>query len=139
MTSIVFNKLTSCEKWDRYKDMNDDFYCPNCSTRTDKPYRASPFPGAKICCSNCDYTLTRRTGGGQLDPFNWHYGKPPKKTATIGASRIGLMGSIFRATYPDGDIKEFKAETWLEAVREIAGHATKLEVIGKYEIIDEDD
>jgi hypothetical protein len=77
MPRTPFNKLSSREKWERYETLKGKWYCPRCRHQTDKPYRASPFPRAEVCCGYCDYTLTCRTGGGQGDPFNWHYGKPP--------------------------------------------------------------
>lgn len=76
MPRTAFNKLSSRQKWERYGTLKGKWYCSNCHQQTDKPYRASPFSGAEVCCGYCDHTLTRRTGGGQSDPFNWHYGKP---------------------------------------------------------------
>ena len=46
--------------------------CPNCVTELDDgPKRASPFHGSSVCCGTCGAELTRRTGGGQMDPFKW--------------------------------------------------------------------
>jgi hypothetical protein len=67
-----FNTLRSREKWDTYKQMTGEWRCPACKeVDTGGPQRCSPFPGAERACGNCDYVLTRRTGGGQCDPFNW--------------------------------------------------------------------
>lgn len=76
MPRKAFNSLTSREKWDKWKSLKGKWYCPHCHRQTDKPRCASPFHGASICCGHCDFEFTRRTGGGQCDPFNWHYGKP---------------------------------------------------------------
>ena len=65
-----FNSLSSREKWNTYKKIMDKFICPKCKTES-IPSTCSPFPGAEKCCGECDFMLTRRTGGGQLDPFNW--------------------------------------------------------------------
>jgi hypothetical protein len=82
MPRTAFNNLSSRDKWDKYESLKGKWYCPNCGNRTNQPYRTSPFPGASVCCGNCDYELTRRTGGGQNDPFNWWYGKPPEPKST---------------------------------------------------------
>ena len=75
MDATEFNALPSQDKWDHLGQQNRAaWYCKNCGERTDKPRRADPFPRAEICCGNCDFTLTYRTGGGQLDPFNWTMG-----------------------------------------------------------------
>ena len=69
-----FNELPSQEKWDIYKKPHwkklGTFQCPNCKTKQN-PQRCSPFPGMTLHCSNCETILTRRTGGGQNDPFNF--------------------------------------------------------------------
>lgn len=70
MTPVEFNALTSRKKWDNYKKMSGIFICPNCKYMDD-PKMCSPFPGASMHCEECDYELTRRTGGGQSDPFGW--------------------------------------------------------------------
>jgi ribosomal protein S27E len=76
MTNADFNRLPCREKWDNYKKMRSKWYCPRCRQQTDVPRRSSPFHGAVIYCGNCSQMLTRRTGGGQLDPFLWHCGRP---------------------------------------------------------------
>jgi len=68
----VFNELYSREKWDTWKEQEGSWHCPQCGSKmTDGPNRASPFHGAQVLCGGCDSELTRRTGGGQGDPFNW--------------------------------------------------------------------
>jgi len=67
-----FNGLSSSrEKWNLVGRISGEWECPNCKSRLDSPRRCSPFAGSSIHCSNCEYELTRRTGGGQLDPFKW--------------------------------------------------------------------
>lgn len=72
MSWKTFSDLTNREKWNNYKEMKGAWYCPKCGCNFDVgPTRADPFSGASIQCSNCDTELTRRTGGGQSDPFRW--------------------------------------------------------------------
>lgn len=66
-----FNELTSRKKWDTYKQMVGVWRCPKCNNDVTIPERCSPFPGATLHCGNCEFTLTRRTGGGQSDPFGF--------------------------------------------------------------------
>ena len=67
-----FNNLRDREKWNTWKEQNGTWYCPECGVELkDGPNRASPFHRASVHCSDCEAMLTRRTGGGQLDPFNW--------------------------------------------------------------------
>lgn len=65
-----FNDLRSNDKWDQWKAQKGSFICPNCENKS-KPERCSPFPGTTIHCGICDQELSRRTGGGQNDPFGW--------------------------------------------------------------------
>ncbi len=53
--------------------------------------------------------------------------------------RKGYVGNIFEVTYPDGEVVRFKAETWKEGVENIGTHAIKLEVVGEYEIGEDDE
>lgn len=77
--AIEFNKLTDNEKWDALRaesqgkvEFIGTWHCYSCGEEDEKkPHRASPVSGAEVCCGNCDAMLTRRTGGGQSDPFNW--------------------------------------------------------------------
>ena len=67
-----FNKLPVRKKWNTWKDQQGTWYCPQCLTELgDGPNRASPFHGSSVHCGACDKELTRRTGGGQSDPFEW--------------------------------------------------------------------
>jgi len=72
-----FNKLTDREKWTVFWDkdikLKGTWHCKNCGAEMidEEPYRAQPFSGCSVHCDNCDGELTRRTGGGQNDPFNW--------------------------------------------------------------------
>lgn len=67
-----FNKLPLNQKWKLWKQQKGNWACPYCKAiLMDGPQRASPFHGAEILCGNCNGILTRRTGGGQYDPFNW--------------------------------------------------------------------
>lgn len=81
-----FNAMSASAKWriwdDRFPKLEGQpkWYCPRCNHQIDNPHRAQPFSGASVHCSYCDFELTKRTGGGQGDPFGWHLGKvhPPK-------------------------------------------------------------
>lgn len=65
-----YNKMTDRQKWTFCGNVNGSFRCPYCKHESN-PSMCIPFPGAFKECSECDYILTRRTGGGQLDPFGW--------------------------------------------------------------------
>jgi hypothetical protein len=71
-SASAFNSLRAQDKWTNYKRPGYKFICPMCKERT-YPKRAVPFSGAEVECSNmdCEYVLTRRTNGGQCDPFEW--------------------------------------------------------------------
>jgi hypothetical protein len=76
MKPEVFNELKDREKWTTFWDenieLNGTWHCKNCGAKDENgPHRASPFRGASVHCGDCDEELTRRTGGGQSDPFNW--------------------------------------------------------------------
>ena len=67
-----FNALRDRDKWDAWKQYQDKWLCKHCGAHMDEdPCRASPFGGCSIVCGNCDGELTRRTPGGQSDPFGW--------------------------------------------------------------------
>ncbi len=68
--ATAFNKLSPNEKWDQWKKQKGYFVCPDCGSRC-KPERCSPFPGTTMHCEDCGYELSRRTGGGQHNPFGW--------------------------------------------------------------------
>lgn len=87
MTIQRFNTLSSREKWDLYERLTiGKWVCPGCGQDLPSgPVRCSPFPGAQLRCSDCDQLLTRRTGGGQQDPFNWLL--VPERAAKTRAKR----------------------------------------------------
>jgi len=68
-----FNRLSDKDKWNNYKEMKDvKWICGSCGTTlTDGIKRADIFSGSSVHCGNCDEMLTRRTGGGQNNPFCW--------------------------------------------------------------------
>ncbi len=72
-TSMVeFNSWTPNRKWETWKQQKGRWACQSCGAiMTDGPNRAAPFHLASVNCGNCHAELTRRTGGGQLDPFRW--------------------------------------------------------------------
>lgn len=72
MNATKFNLLSSSEKWAKWKEQNGQWACPGCGIILDDgPNRAYPSYGCTVNCGNCDQELTRRTGGGQFDRFNW--------------------------------------------------------------------
>ena len=68
-----FNGLSDREKWEQWKSqVGAVWLCGGCKgVLDDGPRGASPFSGASVHCNGCDHELTRRTGGGQSDPFKW--------------------------------------------------------------------
>ncbi len=72
-TVQLFNEQDSREKWSTYKEVAKlgIWRCPKCDNQVSDPARCSPFPGMTLHCGNCEFVLTRRTGGGQSDPFNF--------------------------------------------------------------------
>jgi len=68
-----FNDLNDRDKWSQWKELkNVAWLCYQCHDEVgDGPTRCSPFPGMSRRCGNCHSELTRRTGGGQHDPFGW--------------------------------------------------------------------
>lgn len=72
-----FNALSDREKWNIFqKELEENkslsWYCKHCGIEDDNsPWHASPFSESSVHCGNCEGELTRRTGGGQSDPFNW--------------------------------------------------------------------
>lgn len=65
-----FNKLRPKEKWKLWKIQSGVWRCPACRDEC-KPLRSNPFHGCSVHCGECEHELSRRTGGGQLDPFKW--------------------------------------------------------------------
>lgn len=73
-----FNKLPPNQKWKLWKQQKGYWFCSYCGIRlVDGPQRAAPFHGAEIVCEHCNNILTRRSGGGQFDPFEWTLKKGP--------------------------------------------------------------
>lgn len=70
MNLDAFKKYNSNTKWDISKYLSVEWKCPYCNAHS-SPIRCEPFDGEEIYCDECDTLLTRRTGGGQSDPFNW--------------------------------------------------------------------
>jgi hypothetical protein len=71
MSPSEFNTLSHREKWSLSKHMKNVIWCcGNCGLPQGKTPPAAPFTGGSTHCSECDYMLTRRTGGGQNNPFN---------------------------------------------------------------------
>ncbi len=71
-TAVRFNSLAPKDKWSMaHRIKGAVWVCGGCGEKITRPRRCSPFAGASIHCSECDFMLTRRTGGGQNDPFNW--------------------------------------------------------------------
>jgi rubrerythrin len=69
---LAFSELSDREKWETWKEQAGSWACPHCGTiLEDGPARAQPSHGSSWNCSECDGELTRRTGGGQCDPFGW--------------------------------------------------------------------
>jgi len=72
MNHIEFNNLSRSEKWKECKNQEGIWKCPKCGqTLYDGPKRASHYYGVSVHCDNCETELTRRTGGGQAEPFRW--------------------------------------------------------------------
>ena len=87
MTAEEFNALSSHEKWQNWKKVDGIWTCPRCGSRmSDGPVRCSPFPGAARFCAECNRLLTRRTGGGQFDPFNWALMGVPEESDVTSTS-----------------------------------------------------
>lgn len=77
MTQKEFEKLTEREKWKVGKTFSGVLWCcKKCGSIVDDgafPNQLPGFPGMSMYCGECDYELTRRTGGGQNDPFNFTF------------------------------------------------------------------
>jgi len=79
MSPEEFVKLKDRDKWELSKTMitlhlskvdGIQWICGKCGCDQLPPERT--WDGS-ICCSECDHTLTRRTGGGQNDPFGYSF------------------------------------------------------------------
>ena len=51
---------------------NVTWICKSCGLEQDNETPHRQFMGEEYC-SECDQLLTKRTGGGQSDPFNWTF------------------------------------------------------------------
>ena len=67
-----FEKLSSRERWRAAEKMAGVLWvCENCKhVIGETPPSAGIFEGAWVECENCGNELTRRTPGGQSNPFN---------------------------------------------------------------------
>ncbi len=67
-----FKKLNYKERWKKAKILKNVVWCcRNCKCIVDDgKLPRNEFMGEKYC-GGCDSLLTRRTNGGQGDPFNW--------------------------------------------------------------------
>lgn len=75
MTKEKFDSLLDREKWIQGKSLDVIWCCFNCLEQVDDgkfPNRCL-FDGESMHCGNCDSMLTRRTPGGQCDPFNFTF------------------------------------------------------------------
>lgn len=74
-----FNTLDARLKWDIADSKllkNIEWCCGKCGLSQGKiPPHASIFEGDSTHCSKCDNMLTKRTGGGQNNPFNMTFKK----------------------------------------------------------------
>ena len=68
----TFKKLSSDERWEMSKKLKNVVWCcESCGHLVDGGKRPRREFMGELYCGNCDSLLTRRTGGGQNDPFNW--------------------------------------------------------------------
>jgi hypothetical protein len=66
-----FQGLPDKQKWEIFESLlNIEWTCPECGNVMDKPHTV--IQGG-LFCSHCDELLTKRTGGGQNNPFNWSF------------------------------------------------------------------
>lgn len=78
LTPAKFDKLSTRDKWDieRSKLLKNIQWCCNRCGSAQDPSSMAPFmDGEYIACSECDNELTRRTPGGQCNPFNMTFKK----------------------------------------------------------------
>lgn len=74
ITPIFFKTLDSRLKWDVSKVLKGvEWLCENCKSSQGKQPPKRTWN--EVCCTECDHTLTHRTGGGQSDPFNYTFKK----------------------------------------------------------------
>ena len=67
-----FNNLSAWEKWQNWKGQKGIWKCKSCkAVMEDGPRSPGACEGSAIVCGECDFELTRRTPGGQSNPFEW--------------------------------------------------------------------
>lgn len=77
LADSAFNALPAFQKWRSWKHQNGKWMCAGCrEVLDDGPKPPPPFPGGAVHCNGCGYELTRRTAGGQHDPFGWVLAEP---------------------------------------------------------------
>ncbi len=75
MTPETFSKFNNQFRWAISSVLKGIMWCcENCGTEitTSRPDRMF-FPDEECECTKCYHTLTRRTNGGQNDPFNYTF------------------------------------------------------------------
>jgi hypothetical protein len=73
MTPEAFKKLDSRDRWAVARMLtNVTWCCEECKADMGTELPESAFMGS-VHCENCDAELTRRTGGGQSNPFNYTF------------------------------------------------------------------
>lgn len=80
MTPGVFDKLNDRYKHDVSGELKNVMWCcESCGSEIGKKLPISPFfEGDAIECSYCGHELTRRTPGGQGNPFGYSFKKIKK-------------------------------------------------------------
>lgn len=78
MTKSKFLKLSHSERWDVAKKLTGVMWCcEHCGGIVDNGKKPKMIFIGSRHCSNCDAMLTRRTGGGQNNPFCYFPRKIP--------------------------------------------------------------
>lgn len=81
MTPAIFKTFGNNDRWDIARFMKNVMWlCENCKASQGKqrPDRMF-FPGEECYCTICNSLLTKRTGGGQNDPFNYTFKRYARK------------------------------------------------------------
>ena len=73
MTAKEFNALRPFKKWENWRKVQKGIWkCKRCGCiLEDGPQSPGLGHGSEICCGECEHVLTRRTGGGLNNPFDW--------------------------------------------------------------------
>lgn len=71
LTPEFFDSLSTQDKWElsHYLDDKVDWFCVSCGN----PQEVSSPHFGSLHCGYCDSELSRRTGGGMHNPFNWKF------------------------------------------------------------------